>query len=141
MTTAIAKTPNVTVGNPPIQPKTSNSDYPSIFEVPMEFQKPELQYRFVNKRKVYWRKTQGYKHVMYADCPIYDKDASGHIVFADTILMCIEKTRVAAMQKERGESSTARVAASKADFHKAVEQAKIPGLKSFETDPSGKEVF
>lgn len=114
---------------------------PTLLQVPEEFIDKRYSYRFVHKLKVYKRKAQGYEWVMYDACPVYDKDASGHVSYADTVLMRIPLTKVQETERENAALSALRVGHLKEGFHEAVEAAKIPGVSSFETDKAGKEVY
>lgn len=124
-----------------LQETRSPNIRPTLLPLPEEFIDKRYAYRFVHKLKVYKRKAQGYEWVMHDECPVCEKDASGHVSYADTVLMRIPLTKVQATERENAAASSLRVGHLKEGFHEAVEAAKIPGVSSFETDKAGKEVF
>jgi hypothetical protein len=134
----------VTHEKPHLEEVRSERLRPTLVHIAPEFMETGYQYRFVHKLKVWKRKAQGYEWVMHKDCPMYEKDANGHVCYADTVLMRIPLDRVRAVEEENAADSSARVGHIKEGFHKAVEAANVAHgseyVKSFETTKAGKEV-
>jgi hypothetical protein len=105
--------------------------------VPEKYLRADMHYRWVNKRKIDYRKFQGYQPVFYKDAPVYSESAEGYLQLGDCIFMMMPRERWEERVREREENWKALY---KRRIEKTFNELDAAEGHPFVVEPDGKEV-